>query len=59
VDTYFAERQFQNAEKTPDRFSNDDEIIAFVEQEIGGIGFISAKAATAAVRGRVKVVLEF
>lgn len=59
VDNYFAERQFQNAEKQPDKLNSDADIVNFVEQEIGAIGFISSAAATSEVRSRVKVVLEF
>jgi ABC-type phosphate transport system substrate-binding protein len=59
VDNYFAERQFQNAEKLPDKVNSDNEVIAFVENEIGGIGFISSKSITPEVRQRVKIVLEF
>jgi len=55
VDNYFSERQFQNAEKLPDKFNSDAEVVAFVEQEIGGIGFVSSGSAGS----KVKVVLEF
>ncbi|UXE67447.1 MAG: hypothetical protein KA713_02235 [Chryseotalea sp. WA131a] len=56
---YFAERQFQNAEGLPDKFSSDAEIIDFVDQEAGGFGYANLKSLTADVRARVKVVLEF
>jgi hypothetical protein len=59
VNAYFAERQFQNAERLPDKFNSDAEIIDFVEQEAGSIGYVNAKSLTADVRARVKVVLEF
>jgi len=59
VSAYFAERQFQNAERLPDKFSSDAEVIDFVEQEVGGIGYVNVKSLTADVRARVKVVLEF
>ena len=59
VDNYFAERQFQNAEKQPDKLNLDADIINFIEQEVGAIGFISSASATSEVRSRVKVVLEF
>lgn len=57
VDNYFSERQFQNAEKQPDRFASDAEIIEFVGQEIGGIGFVSSKSLGSSPS--VKVILEF
>lgn len=59
VDNYFAERQFQNAEKPPEKFGSDAEVIEFVGQEVGGIGFINSKSATADAKSKVKVVLEF
>lgn len=57
VDTYFSERQFQNAEKQPDKFNSDAEVIDFVSQEIGSIGFVNAKSIGSS--SSVKVVLEF
>lgn len=59
VSAYFAERQFQNAERLPDKFASDAEIIEFVEQEIGAIGYINSKSLTPEVKAKVKVVLEF
>lgn len=59
VSAYFAERQFQNAERLPDKFNSDAEIIDFVEQEVGGIGYVNVKSLTADVKARVKVLLEF
>jgi ABC-type phosphate transport system substrate-binding protein len=59
VSAYFAERQFQNAERLPDKFSSDAEIIDFVEQEAGSIGYVNTKSLTAEARARVNVVLEF
>jgi len=59
TDNYFAERQFQNAEKQPDRVNSDAEMIEFVSQEVGAIGFINLKSASAETRAKVKVVLEF
>ena len=59
VENYFSERQFQNAEKSPDKFGSDAEIVGFVEQEPGAIAFISAKSLTDDVKAKVKVVLTF
>lgn len=59
VDNYFAERQFQNAEKLPDKAGSDAEVISFVENEIGGIGFVSSKSLSGDARQRIKVVFEF
>ena len=59
VDNYFSERQFQNAEKLPEKFGSDAEVIGYVEQEVGAIGFVSAKSLTPANKSKVKSVLEF
>lgn len=59
VDNYFAERQYQNAEKLPDKFGSDNEIISFVDQEVGAIAFVNSKSLTDEAKGKVKVVLEF
>lgn len=59
VDNYFAERQFQNAEKLPDKVSSDADVISFVENEIGAIGFVSSQSLSGEARQRIKVVFEF
>jgi ABC-type phosphate transport system substrate-binding protein len=59
VETYFALRQYENAERSPDKMGSDAETIEFVKQEIGAIGFISTKSLTADIQREVKVVLEF
>jgi hypothetical protein len=58
IEKYFADTQFPDDEKTLEELNSDGEIIKFVEKEIGGIGFISSKSLTPAIRSRVKVVLE-
>jgi ABC-type phosphate transport system substrate-binding protein len=55
VETYFAEREFQKAEKKPEKVGSDAEMVAYVEQELGAIGFVRATSVTAGV----KVVLTF
>lgn len=59
VEGYFAERQFQNAERLPDKFSSDAEIISFVGSEPGAIGYVRSKSLTSDVKVKVKVILEF
>lgn len=59
VEAYFAERQFQNAERLPEKLSSDAEVIDFVGSEPGSISYVNAKSLTADAKGKVKVVLEF
>ncbi len=57
VESYFAERQFQNAERVPDKMNSDGEVIDYVASEIGAIGYIKASSLTADAKSKVKVVL--
>ena len=57
VETYFVTRQYQNAEKPQDKFSNDKEIIDFVGEEIGAIGYVNAASLTPEAKSKVRVVL--
>jgi len=41
---YFTEREYQNAEAPPVKFASDDEMIDYVENNIGAIGFVSKSA---------------
>jgi ABC-type phosphate transport system substrate-binding protein len=56
VEQYFVTKQLQNAERPPDKFSTEAELIRFVEDEIGAIGYIRASSVTPEVLERVKVV---
>lgn len=55
VESYFIQKQYQNAEKPADKFNSDTEIIDFISNEPGAIGFVSA-AAAAANKDKVKIV---
>lgn len=57
VETYFVTRQYQNAEKPQDKFASDKEIIDFVGEEAGAIGYINVASLTAEAKNKVKVVL--
>lgn len=57
VETYFTQKQYENAEKPQDKFSSDDAVIDFVAGEAGAIGFINAASLTAEAKAKVKVVL--
>jgi len=51
---YFTEREYQNAEAPPVKFSSDDEIIDYVENNIGAIGFVSKNSIKSGAK--VKIV---
>jgi len=56
VDNYFKQRQFANAEAPPVQFSSDAEVINFIVNNPGAIGYVS-KAGYNAASGKVKAVL--
>lgn len=51
VESYFAAKQYQNAEKPPVKFSTDSDIINYVAENKAALGFV----ATQSVKGDVKV----
>jgi ABC-type phosphate transport system substrate-binding protein len=52
---YFTEREYQNAEAPPVKFASDDEIIEYVENNVGAIAYVSKSSIKA--DSKVKVVL--
>jgi len=54
---YFTEREYQNAEAPPVKFTSDDDILAFVEENPGAIAYWSRNAIKSG--SRVKVILTF
>lgn len=56
VDQYFITKQLQNAERPPDKFSSEADLINFVADEIGAIGYIRASSITPEILEKVKVV---
>ncbi|MCU0428554.1 MAG: hypothetical protein MUF42_01155 [Cytophagaceae bacterium] len=52
---YYTEREYQNAEAPPVKLNSDAEVIAYVESNVGAIGYVS-KAAANANANKVKVV---
>src|ERR1043165_1157589 len=48
VETYFLTRQYQSAQKPQDKFNTDREVIEFVSQEIGAIGYVNINSLSAA-----------
>lgn len=57
VETYFTQKQYENAEKPQDKLASDAAIIDFVADEAGAIGFVSTSSLTAEAKAKVKVVL--
>lgn len=57
VETYFNAKQYESGEKPQDKFSSDAEIIAFVGEEAGAIGFVNVASLTPEAKAKVKVVL--
>lgn len=57
VETYFTQKQYENAEKPQDKVSSDDAMIDFVAGEPGAIGFVNVSSLTAEAKSKVKVVL--
>ncbi|MCB0489019.1 MAG: hypothetical protein R2820_15700 [Cyclobacteriaceae bacterium] len=57
VETYFTQKQYENAEKPQDKFASDSAIIDFVAQEVGAIGFVNVSSLSADAKSKVKVVL--
>ena len=56
IERYFGNKQLQNAERPPDKFSTETEMINFVAEEVGGIGYIQASSVTPEIMTKVKVV---
>jgi ABC-type phosphate transport system substrate-binding protein len=56
VEEYFLNKQLQNAERPPDKFASESDLISFVADEPGAIGYIRASSVTADVKARVKIV---
>ena len=57
VETYFNAKQYESGEKPQDKFASDADIIDFVGEEAGAIGFVNAASLTPEAKAKVKVVL--
>lgn len=57
VENYFLEKQYQDGDKPPDKFNSDKEIIDFVGDEVGAIGYVNINSLTSEAKTKVKVVL--
>jgi ABC-type phosphate transport system substrate-binding protein len=56
VEEYFINKQLQNAERPQDKFSTEADLINFVAEEPGAIGYIKASSLTSEVKSKVKVI---
>jgi hypothetical protein len=56
VETYFTQKQYDNAEKPQDKFSSESDLINFVATEVGAIGFVMESSLSDADKARVKIV---
>lgn len=57
VGTYFIEKHYEIGEELPHKFISDKEIIEFVGNEIGAIGYVNVNSLSAEAKTKVKVVL--
>ena len=58
VEGYFKQRQFANAESAPVEVSSESEMVEYVSNNGGAIGFVSASVAEAN-KGKVKILCRF
>ncbi len=56
VEAYFNQRQYESAEKPQDKFSNDRDIVQFVSEQEGSIGYINANYLDSDLKSKVKIV---
>jgi ABC-type phosphate transport system substrate-binding protein len=57
VESYFSTRQYQSGENPPIKMKNDAEVIEFVANEVGAIGYVLASSLSSKELSKVKVVL--
>jgi ABC-type phosphate transport system substrate-binding protein len=57
VESYFLTRQYQAGEIPPVKLGNDAEVIEYVSNEPGAIGYILSSSVTSKDQGKIKVVL--
>lgn len=57
VEEYFTNKQLQNAERPPDKFTSEADLVNFVAEEPGAIGFIKASSWNDELKSKVKAVL--
>ncbi len=57
VDSYFAAKQYQNSESPPVKLNSDKEVIQYVADNKGAIGFVKTASLTDELRSQVKLVV--
>jgi ABC-type phosphate transport system substrate-binding protein len=55
VESYFAAKQYQGAENPPEKLATDKEIIAYVSEHPGAIGFVNKSSISDDVKGGIKI----
>jgi ABC-type phosphate transport system substrate-binding protein len=56
VESYLSARQYQSGDKPPEKFASDADIINFVSNEVGAIGYVNV-ASVSADNKSVKIIL--
>lgn len=56
LNRYFTEREYQNAEPPPAKLVSDDEVLNYVSNNVGAIGYVKKSAVSS--KYNVKTVLE-
>lgn len=56
VEAYFNLKQYESAEKPQDKFGNERDIIEFVAEQEGAIGFVNSNSLSADMKSKVKIV---
>ncbi|TAF72737.1 MAG: hypothetical protein EAZ53_14875 [Bacteroidetes bacterium] len=56
VELYFAKIQFENAEKPQEKLNSDQEMIQYISEEIGGIGYVNLNSISDKDKENIKIV---
>ncbi|TAF75827.1 MAG: hypothetical protein EAZ53_05095 [Bacteroidetes bacterium] len=56
VEAYFNQKQYESAEKPQDKFGNERDIIEFVADQEGAIGFVNSNSLSADMKSKIKIV---
>ncbi len=56
VELYFAKLQFENAEKPQEKVNSDQEMIQYISEEIGSIGYVNLNSISEKDKENIKIV---
>jgi hypothetical protein len=56
VEYYFSQKQYSCAEPPPMAFDNESDIVQYISNEIGAIGFVKESSIGADLRSKVKII---